>query len=345
MRKQNLLYLFLLTAFAACSPEPGSRTETSSKKPENADNVHTIAFGSCNRQDKPQPLWPFILEEKPDVWIWLGDNIYGDTRDMAVLKGKYEVQKKQPEYSKLRASTKITGIWDDHDFGINDGGTHYTKKDSSQMLMLDFLDEPAQSPRRKQAGAYTSYEYGSGENAVKIFLLDARYHRDTLYRENGQYLPNREGTILGETQWKWLEEGLKNSTARINLIASGIQFIPEEHPYEKWANFPAERQKLLNLIASSGVKNPVLLSGDRHIGEVSKIQLNDTLPLHEITCSGLTHTWKEYKDEPNRYREGKLIVALHYGVLNIDWEGKIMDFALKGENGEVFLNQKIGIKN
>lgn len=304
-------------------------------------NISRIAFGSCNRQDSPQPLWEPIRNEEPDLWIWLGDNIYGDTHNMGLMEEKYDEQYNHPEYSQLRNSTEVIGIWDDHDYGTNDGGVNYTKKDSSQQLMLDFLDEPEGSERWQQKGAYVAYTYGEAGQKVKIYLLDARYHRDTLKKENGQYLPNDTGTILGEEQWEWLEREFKESDADINLIASGIQFIPEEHPYEKWANFPNERQRLFDLITSSGINGAVLISGDRHIAEVSQISLKEGPELYEFTSSGLTHTWKDYQEEPNQYRVGELMVALNYGLLDIDWDKKQMNFQIKGEDQKAYLSQTV----
>lgn len=307
-----------------------------------AKNTITIAFGSCNKHDLPQPLWEPILTENPDLWIWLGDNVYGDTHDMELLKSKYDSQYNQEDYIKVRENIEIIGIWDDHDYGINDGGINYAQKNESQQLMLDFLDEPENSERRNQKGAYASYTYGEGDQKIKIFLLDARYHRDTLERNAGAYIPNLEGTILGEEQWKWLESEFKNSEATINLIASGVQFIAEEHPYEKWANFPNEKDRLMKLIANSGIKSPVFISGDRHIAEVSKIQLPNGHDIYDITSSGMTHTWKEWKPEENKYRvAGDHIAELHYGLLNIDWENRLMIFSIKGEEQKLYLNQEI----
>lgn len=304
--------------------------------------VETINFGSCNKHDLPQPLWKPILLDSPDVWIWLGDNVYGDTHDMALLKSKYEAQSNIPEYQKLKKSAQIIGVWDDHDYGINDGGIHYLKKKESQQIMLDFLGEPLESPRRKQEGVYASYDYGIGENKVKVILLDTRYHRDTLLKEDKIYIPNEEGSLLGAAQWAWLENELKTSDAAVHLIAGGIQFIPTEHPFEKWENFPKERERLLDLIANTQTKNPVLLSGDRHIAEISLLK-DARFPsgLYEITSSGLTHTWREYKEEYNPYRVGNLIANLHFGNVKFDWEERNMVFQIKGEQGQVYLEQKI----
>ena len=307
--------------------------------------VETISFGSCNKHDFPQPLWNPILRDSPDVWIWLGDNVYGDTHDMALLKSKYEAQSNITDYQKLKGSAQIIGVWDDHDYGINDGGVYYQKKKESQQILLDFLDEPATSPRRNQEGVYASYDYGIAENKIKVILLDTRYHRDTLLKEDKMYIPNLEGSLLGATQWAWLENELRTSDAAVHLIAGGIQFIPTEHPFEKWENFPKERERLLNLIASTGAKNPVLLSGDRHIAEVSLLK-DDRFPagLYEITSSGLTHSWREYREEYNPYRVGNMIANLHYGSVTFDWEERNMVFQIKGEQGQVYLEQKIQVQ-
>ncbi|UJP65097.1 alkaline phosphatase D family protein [Mongoliitalea daihaiensis] len=306
--------------------------------------ITKIAFGSCNKHDLPQPLWKPITQDNPEVFMWLGDIIYGDTHDMALLKQKYMAQNAIPAYQTLKEKSQIIGVWDDHDYGINDGGKFYSKKEESLQLLLDFLDEKANSPRRKQQGAYASYEYGIGAQKVKVILLDARFNRDTLYTEDKVYQPNLTGSILGEEQWAWLEQELRNSTAQVNLIASGIQYIPTEHPYEKWSNFPNERKKLFDLIAKSNVKNPILISGDRHIAEISKWQ-DENFPngIYEVTSSGLTHVWRSYREEYNPYRVGNLIASLHYGLAVIDWETKEVILQIKGEEGQVYLEQKLPI--
>lgn len=328
-----ILILLLLIWITACE---------SKKSLPSAESITTITFGSCNRQDAPQPLWEPILAENCDLWIWMGDNIYGDTHNMDTLRAKYARQKAKPEYQRLRKSTSIIGIWDDHDYGINDGGKYYVHKKQSQQLMLDFLDVPKNAPERKRDGAYSAHLFGSGDNRVKVILLDARYHRDTLMRKDRIYIPNEEGQVLGEEQWDWLENELKTSEAQVNLIVSGVQFLPVDHVYEKWANFPKERERLLDLIASSGAKTPILLSGDRHIAELMKLE-DDRFPdgLYEITSSGLTHTWSKVGEEENRFRIGELIAKLNYGVAKIDWQNRSIEFQIKGLNGKNYASLEV----
>ena len=303
-----------------------------------------IAFGSCNRQNLPQPMWDHVAATEPDLWIWLGDNIYGDTDDMNVLKEKYDIQKNQEAYKKFRSNVPVIGVWDDHDYGRNDAGKQYPYKQESQKLALDFLDEPAESPRRRQKGIYTSNTYEVGSKTVKVILLDARYHRDTLMKDsNKNYISNKNGDILGKTQWKWLRSELK-SNADVYIISSGIQFLSEEHPYEKWANFPAAKKRFLDLLRKSKPNGVILLSGDRHIGEFSKISINGLgFPLYEITSSGLTHSAVNNTGEANKFRVGPLVNQKHYGELDITEDNKklTVKMYLKGIETPTFHTEQV----
>ena len=329
--RKIVLFAFLASNLA-CSPKEATEGE----------GITTIAFGSCSRQSSPQEMWPFVLNQQPDLWIWLGDNIYGDSEDMTVLKAKYDQQKSEPNYQKLRNSTEIIGIWDDHDYGVNDGGKEFPKKAESRDLMFEFLDVPANSPARQREGGYQSYTYGTRDKKVKVLLLDARYFRDSIARVDREYIPNATGDVLGEAQWAWLEKELTDSDAAIHILAGGIQLIPEEHPYEKWANLPTARQRLLDLISKTQPSRTFYISGDRHIAEISKMELPGYGNFYDFTSSGLTHTWRNPGEEPNRYRVGDLIIEKNFGLIQLDWSGKevIVTFQVRGLNDQVFLEHK-----
>ena len=61
----------------------------------------------------------------------------------AEMRRKFDDQKSKPEYQALVQSAQIVGMYDDHDFGINDGHKANPVKDIAQQLVLRFLDEPA----------------------------------------------------------------------------------------------------------------------------------------------------------------------------------------------------------
>lgn len=299
-----------------------------------------IAIGSCNRQDLDQAIWESIDAEEPDLWIWLGDNIYGDTEDMQRLEEKYLRQKYSTPYRNFRKDTPIIGIWDDHDYGVNDGDKNFPKRAESQQLMLDFLDVPKDAPVRSQSGAYQSYIFGSDDKQVKVILLDTRYFRDELQKNDGyqRYKPNLTGDILGEAQWDWLRAQLSESEAEIHFIASGIQMIPAEQGFEKWANFPTARKRLLDLLAETKPNNAILLSGDRHISEFSKLEWPGMEEVvYEFTSSGLTHSYQNFSGEPNQHRVGEVVFDLSYGVIFIDWSATTpkVRFQMKGVEGDL----------
>ena len=328
--KKAIVLCLVASGLASCSTSPQEAVDQMSLRQEKELDttilLTTIAVGSCNRQDLPQVYWDSINAQDPDLWIWLGDNIYGDSEDMGVLETKYQQQKTNEYYSAFIARTPVIGIWDDHDYGVNDGDQHYPFKEASKELMLDFLDVPLDAAVRSREGAYQSFSFGPSGKKVKIILLDARYFRDTLQgtglRSGPRYLPNETGDILGEAQWKWLEEELRESDAQVHLIGCGIQMIPEEQGFEKWANFPQARNRLLALIAEIDPSGLLLMSGDRHIAELSKWPFaGGEKNIYELTASGLTHTWSGLLvEEPNQYRVGDLLVSKNYGVIRINWD-------------------------
>ena len=299
-----------------------------------SEPVERIAFGSCNKHDSEQPMWQVIQQQEPDVWIWTGDIIYGDTEDMALLRSKYDAQKARPDYARFASTCDVIGIYDDHDYGVNDGGKEYLKRAESQQLLLDFLDVPADAPRRAQDGAYGSHLYGSGDQQVRIMLLDARYHRDS---------PGENADVLGVDQWAWLEEQLTTTQARLNIIASGIQVLPTEHKYEKWANFPKARKRLLDLVRTSGARGVMFLSGDRHLAEISRLDSPSHEPLYDVTSSGLTHSWTSFPGEPNGLRIGSVYHQLNFGLLTIDWrpEPAVVDLQILDIQGDVVRSERL----
>lgn len=274
--------------------------------------LNVIAFGSCNDVERPQPLWAVVAENQPDLWIWCGDNIYGDSRKAAVLEKKYRQQFEQPDYAIFRRQFAIVGTWDDHDYGWNNATGTFSIKAISKTLALDFMEAPETDPRRQHEGIYGAYDFGPDGQRVKIVLLDNRYFSTDPEAEDPQ--------LLGKIQREWLAETLEKSTAQINILVSGTQIISEEHKYEKWANFPAERDWLLDCIRKKSVPGVILISGDRHFHEISILKEADApYPLVEVTSSGLTHSWENFEGEPNQHRVGEIFTGLGFGMLRIDW--------------------------
>lgn len=326
--------------FSCCNIKKQNQVAKISKKHD-----FTIAFGSCNKQNKTNVLWQEIEKNNPNLWIWGGDIIYSDTENMSKMKSDYEVQLNQKGYKALSTSIPILATWDDHDYGINDGGAEFPKKQEAQQLFLDFLGVSDNNPRRKQEGIYYSKEFNNSKGKIKIILLDTRYFRTKLTKAQGKkrYVPNKndEGTILGETQWSWLENELKNSKANFNIIVSSIQVLSSEHGFETWGNFPHEVDKLKEIIISSKAKGVLLLSGDRHISEFSQTEV-DELPykLTDFTSSGLTHAYTSYSGEPNKHRIKEVVNEISFGILNFNFNDNFIELEMRGRNNKLLQKMK-----
>lgn len=202
------------------------------------------------------------------------------------LRRRYEIAKSNPGYSRLRQTARVIGTWDDHDYGLNDAGKEFSGKNTSQRLLLDFLDEAEDSHRRKQAGVYASYLFGPEGKQVKVILLDTRYHRDPL---------SSDGSILGESQWEWLEGELNGPKSQITIIVSSVQVISNLSAttgplfyMESWGRFPKERERLFKLITYSKRSGVFFISGDVHFGEITRNDCGCEYSLYDITSSGLT---------------------------------------------------------
>lgn len=338
----HLLLVLPLVGLGGCTGLESPSSSGSSEEP-----LSRIAFGSCNRQANAQPLWGSIQSTNPDLWIWLGDIIYADTRDMSVMDSMYARQRRRPGYRTLHRQTPVIGTWDDHDYGANDAGRTYPKRDSSQQLLLDFLGVPDDSPRRRRRGVYSAHTFGPPDRRVKVLLLDTRYHRDSLTPDtmsDQQYLPNKTGDVLGAEQWAWLEEELRTSDAQIHLIGTSIQAVSAQHRWEKWANFPRARERLFDVIRRTRTPGVILLSGDRHMAELSRLEGTVGYPLFELTSSGLTHHAPAH-EEPNRHRVGPMVTALNFGLITIDWEASSVRIRLevRGKDNAVRLEHTISL--
>lgn len=295
--------------------------------PDTGTPVSRIAFGSCSDPRQPVPAFDAIIRTEPDLMIFLGDNVYADTTDETKLRAAYQVLADDEGFQRIKQTCPVLATWDDHDYGLNDGGAEHPTKAMSQAVFLDFWGVPDDSPRRGREGIYDAQTFGPAGKRVQVILLDTRYHRAPLTPRpegdhsirGGRYVPNPDpaATVLGETQWAWLKEQL-SQPAELRLIASSIQFVAEDHGWETWAMFPAERTRLIDLIRETHAHGIIILSGDRHHAELSRLAKGGPYPLYDVTASALNKPGLE-SDEPNRHRVGDRYPRANFGLMTVDW--------------------------
>ena len=271
--------------------------------------IHRIVYGSCIKQNQPMPIFREMLKKKPDLALLIGDNIYGDSEDMSVIRSKYQMLRSNSDYARFEDSVPILATWDDHDYGQNDGGADFLQRHNSQKEFLSCWKVPRQSIRWQREGVYHSKIYGEAGHRLQVILLDTRFFRSPLRkgetrRVAGPYVPDEDPakTMLGDSQWKWLDEQLR-VPAEVRLIVSSIQCIAEAAGQETWSNLPHERQRLFDLLRSTGANGVILLSGDRHWSELSVLEKELDYPLYELTSSSLNQVSSRDTSE-NRFRTG-----------------------------------------
>lgn len=305
-----------------------------------------ILFGSCNSQAYAQPLWPAVLARNASVWVWAGDAIYSDPvigHDFSTFPPKaiidyptpqrwhdlYQAQKQHEGYRQLLEDQHmfITGTWDDHDYGTNNGDVTFPLKRESAIAFVDFIGEAPDSPMgvrarnahgvygvkvvdferpfgsqvlsERESGLDPDVEVNDGEQvpyssrSVAIFVLDVRSWKSPWTKRS----LDPSGDFLGERQWKWLEEALSRSKAAVNIVVQGLQVHADRHPVaniaEAWSRFPRAQQRLYDLLLEQDVPS-ILVSGDVHMAELMRKDCrkgDQVKSLLEVTTSGMTHAW------------------------------------------------------
>jgi alkaline phosphatase D len=297
-----------------------------------------IAFGSCNDQEKSQSYWNNIdryFSEKsgpgyPDVWVWAGDIVYADTENIDELEVAYTTVE-NGDYQRFArgcamSSCKIVGIWDDHDFGNNnlagDDPSQQSQfinltKPQRKAALVNFLGEPTRSAVAERKQMYAAYDFERDGLVVRLNLLDLRYDRQN------EGATNR---IMGRDQWDWLRDSLMDEVVDFHLIVSTTQVLRTDVSKDTWAQFPSQREKLFQLIGDSPAQGILLLTGDIHAGEISRLTDDEArkygidFPLYEITSSGLNKLrcwgfWCRY-DWENPYRES-FVAKTNFGEIYI----------------------------
>ena len=294
-----------------------------------------IGIGSCLDQDFPQPIWQPIEEENLDYFIFLGDNVYGDSIFENLYKMKRAYSKQEKLLPDFLDQTDIFAIWDDHDYGKNDGGSDYKYKKLAENLFLDFWNVPINDVRRSREGIYFSENKVFFNKKYKLIFLDTRYFRSQLKGKKGSYKKNNDesSTILGKEQWTWLEKEL-NSNFDYLFIFSSIQIIPEDHGFEKWSNFPNDRTKLLKILEKYKDRT-ILYSGDRHRSGIYKRN-----GIIEITSSSMNKPGSSFF-ETDKYLIGETYPQENYSVLKILNDDISID--IKDKYGEIL--NSISFKN
>ena len=268
-------------------------------------------------------IFESMAKEKSAFMLWTGDAWY--TREVDYYSDwglwyRASHDRASPVLQNFWKSMPQFAIWDDHDYGPNDIGKNYILKETSRDIWKKYWCN--HSYGESGQGIYTMTSWGDAD----IFLTDDRWWRsDDNMKDTVDGFPNYEKKMLGEQQMEWLKNSLLYSSATFKIIVLGSQALNPVSSWDKWANFPAEYDEMMNFLKENKINGVLFLTGDRHHSEIIKRDRPGTYSLYDITVSPLTsgtHTFSGAEIN-NPYR-----------VLGIDGKQNYSKFSFSGKIGD-----------
>ncbi|WP_411150799.1 alkaline phosphatase D family protein [Streptomyces sp. A30] len=293
-------YWYRFRAGAQLSPTGRTRT---APHPLTSRGPLRVALASCqNWQQGYFTPYADMLVQDPDVVLFVGDYIYestpsatavrrhegtGEPYSLTQYRNRYAQYRTDPDLAEMHANAPFVVTFDDHEVDNDFAG--------------EIPQDPAKQPHdafvARLTAAYQAYyehmpvrasavpngphirmhrrlEFG---RLARLNVLDTRQFRsDQATSQAGAQDPSL--TMLGADQKQWLLDGLRDSPARWNLIASQIMMAETDLQvgegklwfYDAWDGYQAERNAFLKEFKS--VSNPVVLTGDRHLTMISDLK-------------------------------------------------------------------------
>ena len=317
-----------------------------------------ILVGSCNDEEKYSSSLSSIAKENADLFLMVGDNVYGDVDgrkyldgsdpELTELRASFADLAQREEFQAVRERLPMMVAWDDHDYGINDGGSDFAFREAAELIHERFwgLDQESASGH---SGTYYSRNFGPEGKRTQIIVLDTRFFRSPLTKTDKRgapgkerYVPSKEPaseqSMLGESQWKWLTAELKKP-ADLRLIVSSIQVLPEVHGWESWNKLPTERQRLFDVLDDTNVENVIFVSGDRHASFIYESKEAFFFPVQELTASSLNLSFFDMTPEMDSAQIGEGYSKENYGSIAIDWEKRRFELNIHANDGKKVRSQ------
>ncbi len=307
----------------------------------NNDSISNLSFlaGSCafvptgfNGAIKPFTslnIFNYMRKDSADFMLWLGDNLYyifDYHRYKGQLKRNIKVRLKEPISSFLQSKQQYA-IWDDHDYGSDNSDGSFKSKKSSLKVFQQFWSNPKND---------TFNYYTFQQQDCQFFMLDDRYNN------------SKDKIILGKTQLDWLKNELLKSTATFKFIGIGMQALNPISTLECFYKTEKEYKELIAFIKANKIEGIIFISGDRHHGELMRIDEAGMYPLYDFTTSPLTmypiklgKRSSEYVN-PNKV-EGTYYPSYNYGKVFISGvkENRKCIIQLKDNKGRLVWQKEI----
>jgi alkaline phosphatase D len=243
-----------------------------------------IAVVSCAnyRKEKDQALmYVHVREQNPDLMLFIGDIVYGDTRPHSALKipespdvvlEHYLTTWNTVDLYQLEPLIPTLATWDDHDYGANDGNSSRPRKDEVKNIFRAFYPLPETHPNlnRGPGVAFRLRAFG-----IDFYMLDDRT----------DFVPHR--TQWGADQETWLAQDF-NSSPDPAWLLNGTQYFRYFAIIESVEKKARPSLEMLKNLLRERKKPAVLFSGDVHSSQVQELSAQIFgFKTYEITSSGI----------------------------------------------------------
>lgn len=285
-----------------------------------SESEWVLGFGSCMDLRKNQNFWESLNSRSFSHFAFLGDNLYPERDTLGELEKAYQKLSLSEGLAAFKNKVDISAIWDDHDFGADNADSTLPFRRESFSLFRNFWKQDYAS---EDDGVYSSTMFEHQGRKIHLIMTDTRYHRTAFGATSGEpFEPGDtkefagEALLLGNRQWEWLETQL-DVPADLKIIGSSIQVLSSDHRFEKWMNYPAEHQRLVKALGR--ISSPsLILSGDRHLHEISRTQLVSGRTIYDFTSSGFNKAEGLSRFEKNRLRVQRSLED-GFGELRLKW--------------------------
>lgn len=263
-----------------------------------------------------------------DLWLQVGDYLYENDRvsrtpravrahrpaGSLVTLGDYRRRHAQyrtdPDLQALHARHPVVAVWDDHEIagGAWRGGAtdhsadvHGPWDDRRAVAVQAYLEwmpvrseHPGTVHRRVRLGPLAD-----------LVMLDTRLtgrDRSAVAGRGVLRVRDRDRALLGEPQWRWLEEQVSSAKAEARWLLVGNQVVLAPvralglagglgvNP-NQWDGYPAERDRLFRLLHAAGWGTDVaVLSGDFHSSWASDLPVGAEFVCPSVTTDAFAET-------------------------------------------------------
>lgn len=321
--------------------------------PPDSEALTRILVASCMDEEKADASSALqsIAREDADLFLMIGDNVYGDLDQRAPMNNQAELDELRESFTDLAAREDFRAVrakhpmmvaWDDHDYGANDAGKEFPFRRLAERIHERFWGLE-KTDVGAWPGTYYARSFGPEGQRTQIIMLDTRFFRSGLTRTDAfgakgkeRYLPSTDPQqdMLGNDQWTWLENELQKP-ADLRLVVSSIQVLPTDgHGWEAWSRLPQEQQRLYDLITSTGANGVVFVSGDRHTSFLYRKEGALAYPAYELTASSLNVSFAETSDERDSAQLGEGYPPENYGAIEVDWTTGTAALLIKDNQGQ-----------